>query len=94
MWALRGARPDNSADETQRPKGQQGSAPWWEVLAVSQNASLEEINQHYRDAMRTHHPDKLTGMAPEIIALAERRTKELNAAYSEAKRVCSSTGSR
>jgi DnaJ-domain-containing protein 1 len=87
MWALRGARPDNSADETQRPKGKQGSAPWWEVLGVSQDASLEEISQHYRQAIRMSHPDKVSEMAPEIIAVAERRTKELNAAFSEAKRV-------
>jgi DnaJ-domain-containing protein 1 len=93
IWALRGAGAE-PADETQRPKGQQKSAQWWEILGVSQDASLEEINQHYRDAMRTHHPDKVTGMAPEIIALAERRTKELNAAFSEAKRVRSGTANR
>lgn len=55
---------------------------------------MEEINQHYRQAMRMYHPDKVAGMAPEIIALAERRTKELNAAFSEAKRVRSSTASK
>jgi DnaJ-domain-containing protein 1 len=94
MWALRGARPDNSAaDETQRPKGQQGSAPWWEVLGVSQDASLEEITRHYRQAIRMSHPDKVSEMAPEIIAIAELRTKELNAAFSEAKRVRNSTAS-
>ena len=62
-------------------------APWWEVLGVSQEASLEEINQHYRQAIRMYHPDKVAEMAPEIIALAERRTQELNAAFSQAKRV-------
>jgi hypothetical protein len=41
-----------------------------------------------------YHPDKVAGMAPEIIALAERRTKELNAAFSEAERVRSSTASK
>ena len=46
-------------------------------------AGLEEINQHYRQAIRMYHPDKVAEMAPEIIALAERRTKELNAAFSE-----------
>jgi curved DNA-binding protein CbpA len=57
------------------------------VLGVSQEATLEEINRHYRQAMRMYHPDKVAGMAPEIVALAERRTKELNAAFSQAKRV-------
>ena len=104
MWAWIGDRPDKKkrADDTQRSKGQQRRerqqatprAPWWKVLGVSQEASLKEINQHYRHAMRKYHPDKVAGLAPEIIALAERRTKELNAAFSEAKRVRSSTTSK
>jgi DnaJ-domain-containing protein 1 len=90
MLALRGARLDNgrSADgETQRSQGQNGSGQWWEVLGVSQNACLEEINQHYRQAIRMNHPDKVSEMAPEIHRACRTRTKELNAAYSEAKRV-------
>ena len=99
MWAWRGARPTNGkrADDTQRSKGQERAgrkrqeapqrALWWEVLGVSQEASLEEINRHYRQAIRMYHPDKVAEMAPQIIALAERRTKELNAALSQAKRV-------
>ena len=97
-WAWIGERPDKKkrADDTQRSKGQQRRerrqatpprAPWWKVLGVSEEATLEEINRHYRQAMRMYHPDKVAGMAPEIIALAERRTKELNAAFSQAKRV-------
>ena len=100
-----GEHPDKKkrADDTQRSKGQQRRerrqatpprAPWWKVLGVPQEASLKEINQHYRQAMRMYHPDKVAGMAPEIIALAERRTKELNAAFSEAKRVRTSTASK
>jgi hypothetical protein len=59
MGAWIGERPDKKkrADDTQRSKGQQRRerrqatpprAPWWKVLGVSQEASLEEINQHYR----------------------------------------------
>ena len=98
MGAWIGERPDKKkrADDTQRSKGQQRRerrqatpprAQWWKVLGVSEEATLEEINRHYRQAMRMYHPDKVAGMAPEIIALAERRTKELNAAFSQAKRV-------
>ena len=98
MSASVGERPDKKkrADNAQRSKDRQRRetrqatprrAPWWKVLGVSQEATLEEINRHYRQAMRMYHPDKVAGMAPEIIALAERRTKELNAAFSEAKRV-------
>ena len=97
IWAF-GERYDKKkrANDTQRSKGQQKRekrpatpprAQWWKVLGVSEEATLEEINRHYRQAMRMYHPDKVAGMAPEIIALAERRTKELNAAFSQAKRV-------
>jgi DnaJ-domain-containing protein 1 len=99
MWARSGERPNNRkrADDTQRSKGQQRARrkrqetpprdPWWKVLGVSPKASLDEIKEHYREAIRMHHPDRVAGLAPELITLAEQRTKELNAAFSEAKRV-------
>jgi hypothetical protein len=33
-------------------------------------------------------PDRVSGLAPEFVSLAESRTKALNAAYSEAMRAC------
>jgi hypothetical protein len=47
----------------------------------------EEITRHYPQALRKYHPHRVAGLAPELVALAERRTKELNAAYSQAKRL-------
>jgi hypothetical protein len=61
--------------------------PCWQVLGVSPQASPEEITRCYRQALRMYHPDRLVGLAPELVALAEKRTKELNAAFSQAKRL-------
>jgi hypothetical protein len=36
--------------------------------------------------MKLYHPDRVEGLAPEIVQLAEQKSKELNAALEEAKR--------
>jgi hypothetical protein len=95
VWICIPERPraNKDAAETQDAERQrrasQAAAPdsWWQVLGVPPQASLEEITQRYRHALRMYHPDRLTGLAPELVALAERRTKELNAAFSQAKRL-------
>lgn len=56
------------------------------ILGVRKGASLDEITQAYLDAIKKNHPDKLSGMAPEFIQLAEERTKKVNAAYADLKR--------
>ena len=60
---------------------------WWEVLGISSQAPLEEIMRRYRQEIQLYHPDRVVGLAPEIVSVAERRTKEINAAYAEAKRL-------
>lgn len=51
------------------------------VLGVAADASSDEIRKAYQDKVRQYHPDRVAGAAPELQRLAERRTKELNAAY-------------
>jgi hypothetical protein len=60
---------------------------WWRVLEISQDAGMDEIRDAYRRKLGQHHPDRVSGLAPEFLELAERRTKVLNAAYSQAMRV-------
>jgi hypothetical protein len=59
---------------------------WWEVLGVSPTATSEEIGRSYREKIRQYHPDRLHGLGAELLELAERRSKEINSAYFEAKR--------
>ena len=61
---------------------------WWRVLEVSSDASKDEIVRSYRRKVQRCHPDRVSGLAPEFVSLAESRTKALNAAYSEAMRAC------
>ena len=70
---------------TPKPKG--GSKPpnggraAHEVLGVEPDASQEEIKRAYQEQIRQYHPDRVANAAPELQELAEKRSKELNAAY-------------
>jgi hypothetical protein len=51
------------------------------ALGLSGSPSAEELSAAYRHLARMYHPDKVAGLAPEFQELAERRMKEINAAY-------------
>ena len=55
----------------------------YRVLGIEQTASNGEIKTAYRRLMSRNHPDKLAGDNPgaEVIAEAERRTREVRKAY-------------
>jgi DnaJ-class molecular chaperone len=57
------------------------------TLGVSKGASMEEISAAYKKLARAHHPDKVAMLEPEERLSSERRMKEINAAYTELKRV-------
>jgi DnaJ-domain-containing protein 1 len=57
----------------------------YEVLDVSPGASQEEIRAAYQKLVQQYHPDRVAGMGPELRELAEKHTKELNAAYAALK---------
>lgn len=73
----RGQAPGPSSSEARPP---------YEVLDVRPGASQEEISAAYRRLVQQYHPDKVANMAPEFRELAERRMKEINAAYEQLKR--------
>jgi hypothetical protein len=56
------------------------------TLGVSEGAGVEEISAAYRKLARTHHPDKVANLEPEVREYSEQRMKEINAAYAEFKR--------
>jgi len=58
----------------------------FEVLGVSPSASDDEIHTAYQKLVREYHPDRVSGMGADLVELAERRTKEINAAYEVLKR--------
>jgi hypothetical protein len=56
------------------------------TLGVAKGASMEQISAAYRKLARTHHPDKVANMEPNVRERSERRMKEINAAYALLKR--------
>lgn len=67
------------------PTGE-AAPPWWEVLEVPRDASMDEIRQAYRLRMSEYHPDKVSALGTELRDLASRKAKDINAAYDEACR--------
>jgi DnaJ-domain-containing protein 1 len=65
----------------------QFQSDWWIVLGVAPSASKDEIVRKYRHKIKQCHPDRLGGLAPELLQLAEEQAKALNGAYANAMRV-------
>lgn len=59
----------------------------YRMLGIGASASDEEIKTAYRRLMNRHHPDKLVskGLPKSMMALAERKTQEIRAAYDRIK---------
>ncbi len=60
--------------------------PWYEVLGVGVFATREEVAAAYKRKISEYHPDKVAQMGHEIREVAERKSKQINAAYEEAMR--------
>jgi hypothetical protein len=53
----------------------------YDVLEVIPTASQETIQAAYRSLIARYHPDKVASLGPELQAVANARTKEINFAY-------------
>jgi len=62
----------------------QSQTEWWSVLEVTPSASKDDIVRNYRRKIQQCHPDRVAGLAPEFLRLAEETTKRLNVAYEQA----------
>ncbi len=58
-----------------------GAGASYKALGLSREASDAEIDQAYRRLMSQYHPDKVAGAAPELREQAEKKAREINAAY-------------
>jgi len=54
-------------------------------LGVTREATDAEIDLAYRRLISQYHPDKLAGAAPELRAQAEKKARQINAAYDRIK---------
>ena len=55
----------------------------YEVLGIAPDATDQDLKLHYRELVKSHHPDALVakGVPPEFLAAAQRRLAAVNAAY-------------
>ena len=71
-------RPHDSADDRETPKTPRTPH---EILNVPSHADQTEIKAAYRKLANQYHPDKVSHLGKEFQDLAERKFKEIQAAY-------------
>jgi len=56
---------------------------YYEIMGVKRDATQDEIKRAYRKLISQNHPDKLAarGLPESMRAVAEERSREINAAY-------------
>ena len=59
---------------------------WWEVFGVAPNSSDEYIRAAYTEKLKQCHPDRVSGLAPQLVQLADDMAKKLNLAFEASKR--------
>lgn len=76
-------------DSHQQSTTNKDEAPlaWHETLNVSPLATVNEIRAAYKTLMHQYHPDNVASLGEELKNLAERKSKEITAAYHEAMRM-------
>lgn len=77
-----GARPDSRSEPRQAPSPEATpSGDPWSLLGLTPNAPRGEARKAFRTLISQYHPDKVSHLAPEFRELAERKTRELTAAW-------------
>ena len=51
---------------------------WYKALDLEPGASLEEVNQAYKDLALVWHPDRLPQDSPRLQEKAQAKLKEIN----------------
>ena len=79
---MRHPRKSDIAGSLSAPREQSHATPTlYDTLEVIPTASPETIHAAYRSLISRYHPDKVAGLGPELQAIADARTKEINHAY-------------
>jgi DnaJ-domain-containing protein 1 len=74
-------------EENRVPKDHESIKSWHEVLEVSPSAGTQQIKVAYRQMIVLYHPDRVNNLGVELQNIAEIRTKEINEAYSTARKL-------
>jgi DnaJ-domain-containing protein 1 len=70
------------------PRGQEEIAEKaWEILGVSEDASLDELKLAYRKKLAEYHPDKVNHLGEDLRRLAHEKTLKIKEAYTSLERI-------
>lgn len=67
--------------------GDADAEDWFRVLEVPETASRDQIVSAYKHKISEYQPDKVAQMGEELRALAESKSKQINAAYDVAMKL-------
>ena len=99
--ALTGFRiPPQGQHRQQAPSGSTGPRPGsrsqlrpqpvprcYVVLGLRPGCTRDEATAIYRPLVKRYHPDLLSGLSPDLAAIAEERMKEINVAFEELRKL-------
>jgi preprotein translocase subunit Sec63 len=77
------AEQSESAQAKKAPPRASSAKDPYAVLNISTNATQDEVTTAYRKMAQMYHPDKVAGLAPEYREIAEKKMKDINAAYEQ-----------
>lgn len=73
--------PDDSRPYAGAPQDHDLMAKACNVLELDSPFTQQELRTAYRRQMSQYHPDKVSGLGRELREVADRKTKEINAAF-------------
>jgi hypothetical protein len=76
------ARSEGPRNQAEAPRASSTKDPYV-ILNIPRNATQDEANAAYRKMAQMYHPDKVAGLAPEYHEIAEKKMKDINAAYEQ-----------
>lgn len=59
------------------------AVPWYEILEVSPNATVDEVKVAHRDKIKQYHPDRVSSLGDKLRLVAEQESRKINAAKEE-----------
>jgi DnaJ-domain-containing protein 1 len=78
---------DSIPNEPKRHTTEEPIRQWHEILEIDTSATAAEIQIAYHKMINMYHPDRVDNLGRELKEMAEKKTKEINAAYTLAKRL-------
>jgi len=86
-YAFQESRRNENKKSNYPDKGKQNSYSPYDVLEISEGSSFEDIKKAYKTMIHQYHPDKVVNLGKELREVANRKSKEINLAYQELKKI-------